>query len=1026
MTSSLCRGRAPYHSSRAPPVAHITRRVRILPTPPADTHRMRCPFTRSARRRSARAAHAVVLLGLAVAAAPTPARSQAPADTAGALRGARSPAFSVDGRLAVSIDGDLWAQRGDGVARTWARITSGAEWDREAVWTADGAALVFSSNRGGRWSIWRIAATGGREVQAAERVTSTGDDDFAPTIASDGRIAFVRGRGAMARIWVRSADGSEKRLTSATLPEQAPAFAPNGAQVAYTQTTETGRSLRVRTLATNADVAIVTDRAPERIAWSPDGSRLAFSSAGGRSGVFVTPTDGRWINIASLTRGDPAWAPDGRTIAIAERTDHEPGYNGDPDRLGERVSERLNARDRLLFVDAPASPDAGRAERNVAAPRDRLARNAESFDRAWERTATLYYAGDATRHAQWETLRTAWRPRALAAATDSALDAALHAMLQQRPPLRVAATGRAAVTSAHAVATEAGLEILRAGGNVVDAAVAVSFALGVVEPDASGVGGYGQMVVQLAGWERPRLIEFMARVPEDAGLGNASLLDNGRYPGDGPVLAIVPGTVAGMHKAFTQWGSGKVTWKALLAPAIRAARDGYAVSDGLATTLATERAAFAKYAGSRALFWRNGEPLHAGDTIRNPDLAATLERIADGGADGFYKGDVARRLVSDLRSHGNPIKLTDMARYFAAERDPVMGTYRGYALYSSAPPVSGGATLVSQLNLLEQFPAPKLFTDDAATMHAFLSAWMLGPSQRGRIADPSLWPVNTDAITSKDTARARWKCFDANRAPSPRLLRGDALTCGDTARRASPSVPGGDLGSRGELESASDARAPWLTPLRDGCGPDDHAAEAPHCRAMGTTSFAVADAEGNAVAVTQTLGTWGGGFYVSPGLGFLYNDKLTSYPTDPNGYGARLPFARHGSIITPTIVMRDRRPVFVVGAAGNAWISSAVYAAVVGALDFKLDPQRALELPRVLPAGRFAPPGSDSASFAIDYEDGFSPGVIRQLERLGWTLRPISLRGELRMGYGAAIALDAKKVTAGADPRRAGAAGAIP
>ena len=954
--------------------------------------------------------------------APLETRAQNLATANVELRGALSPAFSSDGRLAVSIDGDLWAQFGDAPHRGWARVTSGAEWDREPAWTPDGGALVFSSNRGGRWSLWRIVVGRAGEGRDAERLTNANDDDVSPSVASDGRIAFVRGRGPRARVWMRTTDGVESRLTAATFPERAPAFSPNGTQVAYTQASETELRLRVRTIATNADVAIVSDRAPERISWSPDGTRLAFSSTGGRSGVFITPTDGRWVNTVSLTRGDPAWSPDGRAIAIAERTDSDPGYNGDPDRLGVRITERLDARERLVMIDAPPLPDAGRDERLVSGPLDRRTRNAETFDRAWQRTAMLYYATDATRRGQWDAIRTLWRPRALAAPSDSALEAAIHAMMQLRPPLRLSATGRAAVTSANPVATEAGLEILRAGGNVVDAAVAVSFALGVVEPDASGVGGYGQMVVQLAGWDKPRLIEFMSRVPEDAGLNNVSLLENGRYPTDGPVLAIVPGTVAGMHTAFTQWGSGEVTWKSLVAPAIRAARDGYLVSDGLASTLATERAGFAKYAGSRALFWRNGEPVLAGDSLKNPDLATTLEAIAEGGADGFYRGDVARRLVSDLRAQGNPIKLSDLSRYFAAERDPVRGTYRGYSLYSSDPPVSGGATIVSQLNLLENFAAPRLFTDDAPTMHAFLSSWILQSTLRGgRLGDPSLWPVNIDPIVSKDSARARWRCFDPAKAPTPAMLRGPATTCGDTARRTSRRL---DRNRAGASAPANEIAAPYG--IRDGCTPDEHATEALVCRSQGTTSFAVADAEGNAVAVTQSLGTWGGNFYVSPGLGFLYNDKLTSYSTDPNGYGARLPFARHGSIITPTIVMRDRKPVLVVGAAGNAWISSAVFAAVVGVLDFKLDPQRALELPRVLPAGRFGGVGGEASRFTIDYEDGFAPGVIRQLETLGWTLRPISLRGELRMGYGAAITIDGKKVTAGADPRRAGAAGALP
>jgi gamma-glutamyltranspeptidase len=227
-------------------------------------------------------------------------------------------------------------------------------------------------------------------------------------------------------------------------------------------------------------------------------------------------------------------------------------------------------------------------------------------------------------------------------------------MLLERPTYRDEASGRAAVASAHPVSTAAGLEVLAKGGNVVDAAVATSFALGVVEPDASGIGGYGEMLVHLKGMDRPVLFEFMARVPEEGGLSNASLLQDGRYPSDGPVLAMVPGTVAGMHAAWKRFGSGKVAWADLLAPAIRAARDGYEVSDGLATTLWLEQGRFTKYEGSRALFFRDGQPMVAGETVRNPDLAWTLEQIAKAGADGFYRGEVARRLVQDLRGKRTP------------------------------------------------------------------------------------------------------------------------------------------------------------------------------------------------------------------------------------------------------------------------------------------------------------------------------------------------------------------------------------
>jgi gamma-glutamyltranspeptidase len=724
--------------------------------------------------------------------------------------------------------------------------------------------------------------------------------------------------------------------------------------------------------------------------------------------VFVVAADGSWVNQASTHHGDVAWSPDGRTIAIAEYDEATPSYNGDPDRLGERVAaESFGGGDRLYFVAAPPSPDAELAVRPVTAPADLAARNAEAYDRVWERSDRLYFAAPdaAERRARWKAAHDRHRAAAIAATDDEALERAIWAMLRERPPLREAATGRAAVSSAHPVATAAGTEILRAGGNVVDAAVAVSFTLGVVEPDASGVGGYGEMVLRLATMERPTVIEFMTRVPEAASLSNGSLLVNGRYPEDGPVLVNVPGTVAGMHAAWKKYGSGKLAWKALLAPAIRAARDGYVVSEGLATTLATEREHFEKYPGSKALFFRNGEPLHAGDTLKNPDLAHVLETIAEQGADGFYKGEIARKWVADLHGQGNAMTLLDLARYYAPEREAVRGTYRGYTLWSAAPPVGGGAELVGRLNELEQFARPTRYTDDAATMHAALSAWLLAPSARERVADPGLWPVNIEPIVNKDTARMRWACYDPERALRPSDFKGDTLACPRLRAKTAPS-----------------ATAPRVPDSR--CG-EEHAAEVGTCHSSGTTAFAVADADGNVVAVTQTLGTWGGNFYVTPGLGFLSNDKLTSYGTDPTRYGARLPFARNGSTLAPTIVFRGSRPVFAVSAAGNAWITSAIYESLLGAMDYGLGPQQALELPRFLPGGRGGSGGADS-SFSIQLEDGFAPDVTRRLRTLGYDLSFVSLRGELREGYGAAVAIDGKTVTAGADPRRSGAAGAVP
>jgi gamma-glutamyltranspeptidase/glutathione hydrolase len=935
-----------------------------------------------------------------------------PAPDAGAA--VRNPAYARDGRLAASVQGDLWIASKSG---QWTRITSGPAWDREPAWSADGSSLVFSSDRSGEFDLWRISVGASGASGEAERITTSPLPDGQPALAPDGRIFFVRGRLGAAVLWVRQPNGSEARVTKDRAVEQWPVISPDGTRLAFVSIGDT-RRLRLRVLDTGRDTTVLTDARIEHPAWSSSGDRISWTASGPRGAVYVTPLDGHYINLISARHAESAWNPDGQTLALAEIpvTDAIPpvGYNGDPDRTGDREANLLSsASGHLWTVRAPSSPDQQLAEQGGIPAADRAQHNADAFDQLWNRTAALYYsAPDASaRRAQWETLKTRYRPRALAATSDEDLKVVLHDMLRLHPAYRQAATGRAAVSSAHPVATAAGVEMLAKGGNVVDAAVAVSFALGVVEPDASGPGGYGQMIIFQKGMDRPQLIEFMSRVPEDAGLANTALTQATRNADGGPAIVNVPGTVAAMYLAWQKYGSRKLAWSDLLQPAIRAARDGYVVSEGLATTLSTERDQFNKYEGSRALFFRNDQPLHAGDTLRNPDLVWTLEQIAKGGADAFYKGEIAQRMVNDLHARGNAMKLSDMARYFAAEREPVSGTYRGYTFFASAPPVSGGAELSAKLKLLEHFGNPKPYADDAGTLHAMIAAWQLVPSTRNRIADPSLWPINLEPFLSRDTADARWRCFDPNKAINPTAIRGDTLTCAQPGKKTA-SV---------ELSRDPDCYA--------------HGYDAPTtapCRAAGTTAFAIADADGNAVAATQTLGTWGGNFYVTPGLGFLYNDKLNSYGGDAGAYGARLPFARHGSTITPTIVFegtgKPRHAVMALGAAGNAWITSAVYQVIVGMIDQHMDPQSALEQPRFLigGGGRGAPGAAPPQGATIQMEDGFSPEVMKRLEALGYRTQIVSLPGELREGYGAAVRVEKGRVTAGADPRRAGAAGAVP
>lgn len=927
-------------------------------------------------------------------------------DSAVAIVGARNPAYSQDGRLALTIRGDIWVRSGAGEPTNWRQITKGAAWDRQPAWAADGSSIVYASDAGGKGDLYRVTVGQSGAVGVPERITTSVESEAEPSLARDGSIVFVRGVGAHARLWMRTAAGVERRVTKGENgAEHSPAWSPDGQRVAYSATREDRIRLRVHYVVGDSDRIVVEDRDAEHPAWSPAGDRLAFATRNGRAGVWVTTADARYVNLVSTRRAEPAWSPDGRVLALVELPGPDIGYNGDPDRLGDRERrDDLGSTGRLWYVDAPVAPDAGLATAALPAA-DRQVRNANAFAAFAARMDTLYYRQSPERHAAWVALQPRFSARALAAPSELALESILHEMLRERPTLRDPAIGRAGVSSAHPIATAAGLEILRKGGNVVDAAVAVSFALGVVEPDASGLGGYGQMLVRLAVMDKPALIEFMTRAPEEASLSNGALLRRGSLPLDGPVLANIPGTLAGMELAFKKYGSHRVTWADVIAPAIRAADQGFLVSEGLATTLSTEREHLTKYPSSRALFFVKGEPLRAGDTLRNPELAGTLRQIADSGAEVFYKGGIARRLVADLRGQGNAIRTADMARYFAVEREPVAGSYRGHTIYSAAPPVSGGVTLVAQLNLLEQQDASRPYTEDAPTLHAMIEAWKLVPSTRGKIADPGLWPVKLESFTSKDTARARWRCFDPHRALTPNDIRGDSLPC---ARERGARV------SSTTKEAESD------------CSDHDALSSEQFCHGTGTTAFAVADVDGNVVSATQTLGTWGGNFYVTPGLGFLYNDKLGTYGGDPDEYGARMPNARNGSTLAPTIVFHGdgaaRRPILAAAAAGNAWITSAVYSAVTGVIDQHLDAQQAIELPRFLIGQQR---GEARAQYQFQIEDGFSPTVLNELTAMGDSFQRISLPGELRMGYAAVITIGARNVMAAADPRRAGEAGAI-
>jgi gamma-glutamyltranspeptidase len=892
------------------------------------------------------------------------------------------PDFHQKQGMVISIDGDIWWGKLDkkGAVKKWQALTRHPAVDRQARWMPDGASILFSSNRTGTYQLYQLRLASGE----LKPFFSQGDHQTEPTVNQKGQVVWVKGLGPKAELWEKK-PGQPARRLEPTQGGHSPALHPQSDQLAFIRTIGPKQELCLRSPEGVIQVFNTALR-PEFPAWSPDGSRITYTHRGSEAGVYLTDPQGSIHNQVVKGRFRAAWSADGKQIVLSALKAAPPYHNGDQDPSGLAYLEHpVLPGSKLSWIAAPILPVAAFSE-SWTLPSPGLQEKVQlQFNEITQVLDQEFLKAPSTHRKDWEALKLTYANKISEVKTEAEGEALLYELLKNRPFLRAEKRGSAGVSSAHPLASAAGTEILAKGGNVVDAAVAVSFALGVVEPDASGMGGYGEMLIYLKEMEAPTCIEFLTRVPEAASLTNGAL---DPLPRGGPVVVNIPGTVAGMELAWQRYGSKQVSWSDLLQPAIRLAEDGFVLDASLATTLFKEQTEYRKYSSSRALFFKNNEPLQAGDTLRNPDLAWTLSMVAEGGAQAFYKGEIADKMVRDLNSYGNVMTKADMARYYAVEREPVKTTYRGHTIYSGPPPVSGGAGLIGRLNQLEAFTDPGPYQDDPAALHALVEAWKLTPSGRGKIADPGLWPVDLSDFEDKAAAQRRWAtCFDPGQALTPER------SCTDTRHSSS-------WGEEKVLDATSNT---------------------------GTTAFAVADADGNMVSVTQTLGTWGGNFYVTPGLGFLYNDKLGSYGRNPQGYNARIPFARNVTSISPTLVFtgehEEQQPLLAAGAAGNAWITSAVYQIVTGVIDNQLSPQAAIELPRVLVGASFD--RNDPLrvrSVRIQAEQGFSPAVMKGMAKRGHEIQWISNRGQLRMGYSAAVMVRDGQVIAGADPRRSGEA----
>ena len=506
------------------------------------------------------------------------------------------------------------------------------------------------------------------------------------------------------------------------------------------------------------------------------------------------------------------------------------------------------------------------------------------------------------------------------------------------------------VVSIHQLASQAGVEIMQAGGNAIDAAVATGFALAVVHPPAGNLGGGGFMLVRMADG-KVHFLDYREKAPAAAkpdmylDAQGAVIEGASEY---GYKAIGVPGSVAGMVYAEQKYG--KLPLRQVMAPAIRLAREGYALTWGEARDLQDDKY-LGRFAESRRIFQRDGNYYQPGEIFRQPDLARTLERIA-AKPDDFYHGALARQLAAAMQKGGGLITVDDLARYEVKEREPVRGTYRGYEIVSAPPPSSGGTVLIESLNILEGYDLTKLGRS-AQSIHFTTEAFRRAFFDRAEfMGDPDFSKIPVAQLIDKKYAAAWRESIDADRASASKELKRPAIFS--------------------ELEQYAASHPQPVT---------NH--ESPH-----TTHYSVVDAEGNAVAVTTTINDWFGSRVTAEGLGFLLNDEMDDFsakPGVPNADGliqgaanAIGPGKRPLSSMTPTIVVRDGKTFLVLGSPGSSKIITTVANVLMGVIDYGMNIQEAVNAPRY--HNQWLPD-------TLNVEQWFSPDTVQALQKMGYNVQ---------------------------------------
>jgi gamma-glutamyltranspeptidase/glutathione hydrolase len=519
------------------------------------------------------------------------------------------------------------------------------------------------------------------------------------------------------------------------------------------------------------------------------------------------------------------------------------------------------------------------------------------------------------------------------------------------------------VVSVHHLASDAGLAILRQGGNAVDAAVATGFALAVVHPIAGNLGGGGFLLLRTHDGHAT-FIDFREKAPL-AATENMYLDAQGNVIPDASVIGYrsiaTPGSVAGLVYAERKYG--RLSLQQVMAPAIKLAAHGFELTAEEVQELRDPD--LARFPESKRIFQGNGDHYSEGDRFRQPELARTLERIA-ADPDDFYHGKMARELVDELHKGGALLTLDDLAQYTVVERAPIVGAFHRYTILSAPPPSSGGIVLVSALNILEGYNLARLGDRTAASMHLIAEAFRRAYMDRAEyLGDPDYNPIPVAELTSKQYA-AQWRAGIQESAATP----SDALVRPPGFLPPAPTTAG-----RRRVESND------------------------------TTHYSVVDSEGNAVAVTTTLNDAFGSRVTAGSLGFLLNDEMDDFAAKmgvPNLYGliqgpadAIAPGKRPLSAMTPTIVLQDGQLRYVLGSPGGARIITTVGNIFLSAAEFGLNIQQAVDAPRF--HHQYLPD-------KLSIESGFLPEVLAGLRAQGYELDT----GEEHWSNGECIAVDPK------------------